>query len=174
MEKNKKQNSIIIADTTPLISLIKINRLDIIHKLFNDIQIPYAVYDELTNNPQFQDEARKVKEADYIKKTNVIDKKLINKLMEKYGLDKGESEAIALSKEANANLLLVDEMKGRNIASQMNIEIMGTLGILLIAYDEKIINGDDIFEYLEILHSARRYIDERLYKYVINHIKNTK
>ena len=37
----------VISDTTPIISLIKINRLDLLQKLFNEILIPQAVYREL-------------------------------------------------------------------------------------------------------------------------------
>lgn len=35
---------IVIADTTPLISLMKIDRLELLHQLFDEIQIPEAVF----------------------------------------------------------------------------------------------------------------------------------
>lgn len=38
---------IVIADTTPIISLLKIKRLDILHHLFGEVIIPQAVYKEL-------------------------------------------------------------------------------------------------------------------------------
>lgn len=46
---------IVVADTTPLISLMKAARLDILEPLFNEVLIPQAVYEELTTNPDFQD-----------------------------------------------------------------------------------------------------------------------
>lgn len=39
---------IVVSDTTPLISLLKINRIDLLEKLFGDVLIPQAVFDELT------------------------------------------------------------------------------------------------------------------------------
>ena len=40
---------IVVSDTTPLISLLKINRIDLLEKLFGDVLIPQAVFDELYN-----------------------------------------------------------------------------------------------------------------------------
>nr|WP_296063477.1 hypothetical protein [uncultured Mediterraneibacter sp.] len=39
---------IVVSDTTPLISLLKINRLDLLQELFGEVLIPQAVFDELT------------------------------------------------------------------------------------------------------------------------------
>ena len=44
---------IVVSDTTPLISLIKIGRLELVEQLFGEVQIPNAVYIELISNPQF-------------------------------------------------------------------------------------------------------------------------
>ncbi len=38
---------IVVSDTTPLISLLKINRLDLLEKLFGEVFIPQAVFNEL-------------------------------------------------------------------------------------------------------------------------------
>lgn len=58
---------IVIADTTPLISLLKIKRLDLLQKLFGEVFIPDAVYTELTSDKRFIDEAYAVTHASYIK-----------------------------------------------------------------------------------------------------------
>lgn len=55
------------------------------------------------------------------------------------GLDKGEAEAIAISIEVKADFLIVDEIKGRNIAEKMGINIVGLLGILIRAKQQNII-----------------------------------
>ncbi len=41
---------IVVSDTTPLISLMKIDHLDLIHQLFGEVQIPNAVFMELVSN----------------------------------------------------------------------------------------------------------------------------
>ena len=49
---------IVIADTTPLISLMKIGHLDLLHRLFGEVQIPNAVYEELVYNTRFPEVSR--------------------------------------------------------------------------------------------------------------------
>ena len=48
---------IVISDTTPIISLLKIKHLDLLEKLFGEVQIPKGVFAELTENPRFQEES---------------------------------------------------------------------------------------------------------------------
>jgi len=52
---------IIVSDTTPIISLIKIKHLELLKKLFKKVIIPYAVYSELTSNSAFIDEIAEVR-----------------------------------------------------------------------------------------------------------------
>ena len=61
----------IISDTTPITSLIKINRLDLLQKLFGEVLIPEAVYRELTTNAVFKNEADIVKDFDFLKTSSV-------------------------------------------------------------------------------------------------------
>lgn len=49
---------IVVSDTTPLISLMKMGQLGLIGQLFGEVQIPDAVYDELVSNQKFQSEAQ--------------------------------------------------------------------------------------------------------------------
>lgn len=52
---------IVVSDTTPLISLLKIGRLDLLQKLFGEVHVPRAVFAELTQNPRFTEEAEQVR-----------------------------------------------------------------------------------------------------------------
>ena len=154
---------VVISDTTPLITLIKIGRLDLLQKLFESIIIPEAVYHELTSNTQFQDEAVEITKAKYIKVVDVHDTKSVELLRRATGLDLGESEAIIYSDGSKADLLLMDEVKGRKVAQQMGLSVMGTIGILMSAYKEKMISKDEIRHYINIMKEAGRHIGENLY-----------
>ena len=39
---------IVVADTTPLLTLFKIGRIDVLNKLYNSVHVPFAVFEELT------------------------------------------------------------------------------------------------------------------------------
>lgn len=155
---------IVVSDTTPLISLMKIGHLDLLRQLFGEIQIPNAVYGELVSNQRFAEESKQIKECPFIKKVEVKDVYAVSVLCRSSGLDIGESEAIVLSDSLSAAFLLMDEAKGRQVAAQMGIQIMGTLGILLIAYKERLLSREEILNCIDIFRSAGRHISEKLYE----------
>lgn len=68
---------IVISDTTPLISLMKINRLSLLEPLFKEVLIPKAVYAELTENPVFFDEAEIIRNCPFIKVVEVKETKSV-------------------------------------------------------------------------------------------------
>ena len=82
---------LVVSDTTPIISLMKDNRLGILKDLFKEIIIPEAVYNELTSNPNFPEEAEIVKNSDFIKTVTLEDRKLLDIFQRATGLDLGES-----------------------------------------------------------------------------------
>lgn len=125
---------IIISDTTPIITLLKINQLGLLQKLFQEIYIPESVYDELTQNLKYISESEIIKNSKFIKKESIKDYQAVSLLKRATGLDLGESEAIILSDEKKADLLIIDEVKGRMVAKSMGLRIMGTIGILTLAY----------------------------------------
>lgn len=69
---------IVVSDTTPLISLMKIGQPELINKLFGEIQIPDAVFDELVLDPRFVSESKKIRESDFIHRVSVTDTKAVN------------------------------------------------------------------------------------------------
>lgn len=153
---------IVVSDTTPIISLIKIDKLDILKRMFGEVQIPKAVFDELTSNVLFQKEAKAVVACDYIKKMPVDNMKSVDLLRRSTNLDAGESEAIVLADSLDNSILLIDEAKGRKIAKNMGLNIMGTIGILLVAYEDGLLNKESIEECIEVIRDSKLRISEAL------------
>ena len=60
---------IVVADTTPLISLLKINRFEILRELYERVHIPQAVYNELTENADYLGEAEYIKKCQFFGNT---------------------------------------------------------------------------------------------------------
>jgi len=75
--------------------------------------------------------SKTVKNVNWIEVKTCTEEELCNQLKEV--LDFAEAEAIALAVELDADLLVIDEKKGRGIAKKINISITGLLGVLLIA-----------------------------------------
>lgn len=163
---------IVVSDTTPLISLLKINRLDLLKKLFGDVLIPQAVFNELTDDERFRLEADQIREKKFIVVKPVNNPESTNILKRATGLDQGESEAIVLTDELKADLLLMDEAKGRNISAQMGLRIMGTIGILMAAYEEDELSSDEVRECIAGLQHAGRHIGQRHYQMLLSRLKD--
>ena len=53
---------IVVSDTTPLISLLKLDLLDILQKMYGEVAVPEAVYDELVTNAAFREEAQAIRD----------------------------------------------------------------------------------------------------------------
>lgn len=70
-----------------------------------------AVFKELTSNTKFAEEAEKIKGCKFIKVITIDEDKSVDRLRRITGLDLGESEAIILSDNLQADLLLMDEAK---------------------------------------------------------------
>ena len=161
---------IVIADTTPLISLMKANCLDILQSIFGKVIIPEAVYDELTSNTNYPKESLMIKSSSYISRESVMNHQSVDDLMGKTGLDIGESEAIVMVKEKNADLLLIDEYRGRQAAKEMGIAVVGTIGLLLRAYDQKLLKATEVWNAVEIIIQNDIRISKSLIDIVREHI----
>ena len=81
MEKTERgDRMIVVSDTTPLISLMKIGRLGLVEQLFGEMQIPDAVYTELITNPQFPEEVQHIQNSLFIKRVVIDDSKSVDLL----------------------------------------------------------------------------------------------
>ncbi len=162
---------IVVSDTTPIISFLKINRLDILETLFGEVLLPEAVFEELVSNPIFQEEADKVKNCSFLKKVSIANSSTVNMLMRMTGLDLGESEAIIYSDENKSDLLIVDEVRARHVATTMKLRISGTIGILTAANENGLLNKEDAIECARILRLSKRHISETLLNSFVENLK---
>lgn len=87
------------------------------------------------------------------------------------GLDQGESDAIVLTDELNADILLMDEAKGRSISSQMGFRIMGTIGILMAAYEDQELTSSEVRECIDGLQNAGRHIGQKHYQILLDKLE---
>ncbi len=110
----------IISDTSCLILLEKIGELELLHNVFGEILVTQEIVDEYG-----------LTLPEWVFVQNPTDKNY-QKILEAT-VDKGEASAIALAVELVDCLLVIDDLKGRNLATAIGIKITGTLGVILEA-----------------------------------------
>lgn len=127
---------IVVSDTSPITNLLKIDRIDLLRDLYGIVVIPYAVARE----DNFLEENRRVLvDLDFIQVVELKNRELYEHLIAEE-LDPGEAEAIALSLELAADVLLIDEADGRQEAKKLGLEVTGLIGVLLEAKHDGLIN----------------------------------
>lgn len=129
--------SVVVSNASPLINLARIQRFDLLRRFFEYITIPTAVYEEVVVRGQERDGSLDVRNAAWISTAVPADALAVAALTAQ--LDLGEASAIILARELNADLLLIDEIRGRRIAEKLGVNVKGTLGILARARREGLI-----------------------------------
>lgn len=119
----------VVSDASPLIALSAIGRLSLLRHLFPETLIPEAVHREI--QVESRPGASEVLQAAWIQTQSVESGHLLSALTEE--LDLGEAEAITLALETEADVLLIDERRGRQVARRLGCRVLGLLGALVQA-----------------------------------------
>ena len=127
---------IVISDTSCIGYLIIIDKLILLKENFSKIIVPEIVHKEILQLSSKYDVNRYLK-AEWITSRPIANNRLYKELLSQ--VDEGESEAIVLSQEIHADLLLIDERKGTEVARSFGIRTIGLLGVLLLSKQKKLI-----------------------------------
>ncbi len=131
---------IIVSDTSPITNLAAIGQLDLLRQLYSRVIIPEAVYNEMVNINKIVPGAVEVQTLSWIQTQTVINSLQVTEIQENNeSIHLGEAEAIILSLEMKADLLLMDERRGRIVATNYGINITGLLGVLIQAKKQGLI-----------------------------------
>ena len=146
---------LIVADTSALLALTACDGLPLLDALFGDVRVPPAVFHEcaIPGKP----EAERLE--DYLRgKVERVEPS--DFLISPAGLGRGELEAMALYKRLGADRLLLDDARARKIARLNAIEMVGSVGVLLLAKSEGLI--ESVRPRLESIRAAGIYLGEGL------------
>ncbi|MEA1879647.1 MAG: hypothetical protein U9N11_03270 [Campylobacterota bacterium] len=153
----------IVSDSTTIITLTNISRVDVLSNLFDKIYIPEKVYEEIV-----QKENVMLDDTFFIKK--VIEDKGLCHLLGK-SLDSGESEAIVLAKEMGLRLL-IDEKKGRKIAFSMDVKIIGLIGLLMLNVKHNKLSSNEVLNVYRSVKSDGFRVGHNLEDNFIDYVKS--
>jgi predicted nucleic acid-binding protein len=122
---------LVVSDTSPISGLLAIDKVFLLKQLYDIVIIPPAVKEELFKIQSKKKELESLFSNDWMQVRQITDLEFYNEL--KKNLDEGESQAIALAREIHADIILIDEAKGRNVATKAGLNVIGLLGVLIDA-----------------------------------------
>ena len=114
---------IVVSDTSPITALLTVKKAEVLKQLFGEVVIPNAVETELLRTHPVLPAWLRVQPLQNSARANLYAR----------SVDRGEAEAIALAEELHADHLLIDERKGRRLAQQQGVSVVGLLGVILLA-----------------------------------------
>jgi predicted nucleic acid-binding protein len=157
---------IVVSDNSPLQYLILVECIEVLPKLYGQVLTTPQVIEELTHAEApsgVRAWARSLPAWLKIESPLKID--FLDTI------DAGEASAISLAEERHADLVLIDERAGTDAARRVGIQAIGTLGVLIEAGLEKLIDFDLVLNVLatktsfyasaNLMESARRIFRER-------------
>jgi predicted nucleic acid-binding protein len=167
---------VVVSDSTPLIYLAKIGRLNLLRGVFEKIYVPEAVFNEAVT----QGKELNMSDAFIIEKAVGI--WIIKELVEpkvdaefrfldtNTKLGSGEQEALKLCKQLNAVYFIADDREARSVSRILNIKPIGTCGILIQTFRQASITEGEALQILDDLVKVGFRISSSVYRRILNEL----
>lgn len=143
----------VISNSSPLIHLARLGKIEYFFNLVGNINIPKAVFEEVVTKGKKYNYSEAFTIESFIREEKI---KIVN--LEPFDeifyppLGRGELEALELAKQ-NKELLIIDERKGRNMAQILQIEHQTTLTTIF-----ELLISEEI-DYSEYKSNLKRYAE---------------
>ena len=158
-----QESELVVSDTSPLLNLALIGRLDLLRAQFEVVTIPEHVWSELAAGDDGLDDLRSIRKEGFL---NVVPVEQSDLFVEfRSALDVGEAATLAYAIESDADLVLLDERDARKVARRHDLSITGVIGILLRATNKGRI---DLEAELDALRSEGFWIADELYEKILD------
>jgi uncharacterized protein len=155
---------IVVADTTPLLYLSRIGRLEVLHAMHGEVIVPETVWRELVVARPAARGVAELLATPWIRVNAEVERAGLDSELA-LALDPGEAAAIGLAELLHADRLLIDEKKGRTLARQRGLRVQGTLGLLVEARRAGALDSlRDVLDELSLagFHVSARLVEEAL------------
>lgn len=156
-------SGLVVSDTSPLLNLALIDRLNLLEVQFSGVTVPRQVWSELTEGNDGLDALRSLRDDGVLRIVEVERSDLFVEIF--HELDLGETAAICCAVEHDADLVLLDERDGRRVARRHDLDMTGVIGVLLRGSK----TGEvDLKSELDALREAGFWISDDLYAQVLS------
>ena len=149
----------VVCDASTLIALARIGQLDILWQAGAQVVIPTAVYEEVVVKGASKPGSDEIRQASWVETRDVSDRDIVAQFRTVLGA--GESEVIALAKESDAELIILDDQDARETAIAEGLNVVGLLAFLVLAKEEGIIH--QVRSLLDALRQQGFFISDDLY-----------
>ena len=156
----------VIVNSTPLIALSHVKQLDLLRDLYGQVTIPRAVYNEISVKTDYSCKKAVDDALGWIVVEDI--KNQMAKNMYKTQLHEGEVEVMILSLEQDADLVVIDDANAKKHAKYLNLNVTGTLGILIKAKQKGYIN--ELKPILEEMVEKHIYLSDKLIKMCLERV----
>jgi uncharacterized protein len=151
---------IVVADSSPLIVLSKLQCFNLLHRLYSHLYISSEVHHEVVSAGSSMPGAGEVHAAEWIEVKSVRNRSFLLSAQQRFSLGLGELSSIALAKELKADLILLDDHRARRLAEIEGLRLRGSLGLLEMFHTRGYIA--DLRSVFQRLLTSNFYIDRAL------------
>ena len=161
----------VVCNSSVIIGLSVIGKLDLLWKLFDEIYVPSSVYQEVCIKGRGRVGSTELSNAIKQGKIKIIspkNKTLVESLVDPLGY--GESETIVLAIELSADYACIDEKIARKKAFRLGDKVKGTIGILWLALRRNLVSKEEFLKCIGMLEKfgfrfPKKVIEEYLRKF---------
>lgn len=153
----------VVVDSSALIALARIGRLELLHRVAGAVHVPDAVFEEVVRKGAGRPGSAEIAQAGWVLRQSVRDVASVERLRARVG--HGESEAIVLAKELVADLLVIDDAAARRVADAEGQQVVGLLGLLIYAKQRRLVT--EVKPLLDEMLASGFFLDESRYQSIL-------
>lgn len=156
----------VVLDSSALITLARIGRLELLRRIADVIHVPNAVFEEVVQKGAGRPGSAEVAQAQWILRRDVRDVASVERLRARVG--RGEAEAIVLAKELGADVLVIDDAVARRLAEAEGQHVVGLPGLLVFAKHQGLVT--EIKPLLDEMLAAGFFLDDSRYQSLLRQV----
>ncbi len=147
----------VVVNSSPLIALGSIAQVHLLKSIYEEVYLPDEVFRETVTNGKNAIIGDSIRNYGFRVKSvsNIFTVNILSEIV-----DRGEAEVIVLAGEIGASTVIIDEIRARRIAEKQNLDVIGSIGILLIAKKRKLIPS--LSECITQMQQQNIYISDKL------------
>lgn len=156
--------ALLVTDSGPLIALARLDLLWLPARVERELLVTGSVWTEVIRAPKPGELQMLQTALSSGCLTLLPDPEAIDAQLAGVQLDEGELAALGLALQ-RGTAVLIDELRGRTVAAQLGLTVVGTLGLLLLARERGLIGP--LRPLVELLHRGGYFLSARLINQVL-------